>query len=50
MNPEARSSIDTLLTTLKAELAQPGTSLLPLLAVMSRFLGASVDTTREPRC
>ena len=37
MNTEARSSIDTLLTTLKSELAQPGRSLLPLLASMSRF-------------
>ena len=41
MNPEAkadaRTSIDNLLDTLKAELAQPGKSLLPLLGVMSRF-------------
>ena len=37
MNAEARSSIDTLLTTLKESLAQPGRSLLPLLASMSRF-------------
>ena len=37
MNAEARSSIDTLLTTLKESLAQPGKSLLPLLASMSRF-------------
>jgi antirestriction protein ArdC len=37
MNTEARSSIDTLLTTLKERLAQPGQSLLPLLGVMSRF-------------
>jgi antirestriction protein ArdC len=37
MNTEARSSIDTLLNTLKERLAQPGTSLLPLLGVMSRF-------------
>lgn len=37
MNAEARSSIDTLLTTLKERLAQPGTSLLPLLTTMSRF-------------
>ena len=37
MNTEARSSIDTLLTTLKERLAQPGTSLLPLLTTMSRF-------------
>jgi len=35
--PEARSSIDTLLSTLKERLAQPGTSLLPLLNTMSRF-------------
>jgi hypothetical protein len=50
MNAEARTQIDDLLATLKSELATPGTSPLPLLAVMSRFLGASVDTTREPRC
>ena len=37
MNTEARSSIDTLLTTLKESLAQPGKSLLPLLTSMSRF-------------
>jgi antirestriction protein ArdC len=37
MNTEARSSIDTLLTTLKERLAQPGQSLLPLLGTMSRF-------------
>jgi antirestriction protein ArdC len=37
MNTEARSSIDNLLTTLKERLAQPGTSLLPLLTTMSRF-------------
>jgi len=37
MNAEARTSIDTLLTTLKERLAQPGTSLLPLLTTMSRF-------------
>jgi antirestriction protein ArdC len=37
MNTEARSSIDTLLTTLKESLAQPGRSLLPLLTSMSRF-------------
>jgi antirestriction protein ArdC len=37
MNTEARSSIDNLLTTLKESLAQPGRSLLPLLASMSRF-------------
>ena len=37
MNTEVRSSIDTLLTTLKERLAQPGTSLLPLLTTMSRF-------------
>jgi antirestriction protein ArdC len=37
MNTEARNSIDNLLATLKAELAQPGKSLLPLLASMSRF-------------
>ena len=37
MNTEVRTSIDTLLTTLKERLAQPGTSLLPLLNTMSRF-------------
>jgi antirestriction protein ArdC len=37
MNTEARTSIDTLLTTLKERLAQPGQSLLPLLGTMSRF-------------
>lgn len=37
MNTEARTSIDTLLTTLKESLAQPGKSLLPLLTSMSRF-------------
>jgi len=37
MNTEAQTSIDNLLATLKAELAQPGKSLLPLLGVMSRF-------------
>jgi antirestriction protein ArdC len=37
MNAEARTSIDTLLTTLKESLAQPGQSLLPLLTSMSRF-------------
>ena len=37
MNTEARTSIDTLLTTLKESLAQPGQSLLPLLTSMSRF-------------
>jgi antirestriction protein ArdC len=37
MNSEARSSIDSLLTTLKERLAQPGQSLLPLLGTMSRF-------------
>jgi antirestriction protein ArdC len=37
MNAEVRNSIDTLLTTLKERLAQPGTSLLPLLTTMSRF-------------
>ena len=37
MNTEARSSIDNLLATLKESLAQPGRSLLPLLASMSRF-------------
>ena len=37
MNAEARTAIDTLLTTLKERLAQPGQSLLPLLGTMSRF-------------
>jgi antirestriction protein ArdC len=37
MNAEARNSIDNLLATLKAELAQPGRSLIPLLTSMSRF-------------
>ena len=37
MNAEARTSIDTLLTTLREQLAQPGQSLLPLLGAMSRF-------------
>ena len=37
MNPEARSSIDNLLSTLRESLAQPGKSLLPLLTSMSRF-------------
>jgi antirestriction protein ArdC len=37
MNTEARTSIDTLLTTLRDELGKPGHSLLPLLGVMSRF-------------
>ena len=34
---EARTSIDTLLITLREQLAQPGKSLLPLLTSMSRF-------------
>jgi antirestriction protein ArdC len=37
MNTNARTQIDTLLATLKTELAQPGQSLIPLLAVMSHF-------------
>ena len=37
MNTEVRSSIDTPHPTLKERLAQPGTSLLPLLNTMSRF-------------
>jgi antirestriction protein ArdC len=37
MNTEARSSIDSLLSTLRESLAQPGKSLLPLLTSMSRF-------------
>ena len=43
MNFDARTSIDNLLTTLKAELAQPGRSLLPLLGVMSRFTKYSLS-------
>jgi antirestriction protein ArdC len=43
MNTEARTSIDNLLATLKAELAQPGKSLLPLLGVMSRFTKYSLS-------
>jgi antirestriction protein ArdC len=43
MNAEARTSIDNLLTTLKAELAQPGQSLMPLLGVMSRFTKYSLS-------
>ena len=43
MNFNARTSIDNLLTTLKAELAQPGRSLLPLLGVMSRFTKYSLS-------
>jgi hypothetical protein len=37
MNADNRRTIDTLLDDLKERLAQPGTSLLPLLTVMSRF-------------
>jgi antirestriction protein ArdC len=37
MNTEARTSIDTLLTTLKTELAQSGKSMIPLLTSMSHF-------------
>ena len=37
MNTEDRSTIDNLLATLKAELAQPGQSMIPLLTSMSRF-------------
>lgn len=43
MNFDPRTSIDNLLTTLKAELAQPGKSLLPLLGVMSRFTKYSLS-------
>jgi antirestriction protein ArdC len=42
MNAEARTSIDTLLTTLREQLAQPGQSLLPLLGVMSRLMKYSL--------
>ncbi len=37
MNATARTQIDELLATLRMELASPSASLLPLLAVMSRF-------------
>jgi len=37
MTTTARDSIDALLETLKARLAEPGHSLIPLLGVMSRF-------------
>ena len=37
MNADTRRTIDTLLDELKTRLAIPGQSLLPLLAVMSRF-------------
>ncbi len=37
MNATARPQLDDLLATLKTELATPGTSLLPLLTLMSRF-------------
>ena len=43
MNVDARTSIDNLLATLKAELAQPGKSILPLLGVMSRFAKYSLS-------
>jgi len=43
MNLDARTSIDNLLATLKAELAQPGKSLLPLLGVMSRLMKYSLS-------
>jgi antirestriction protein ArdC len=43
MNFDARTSVDNLLATLKAELAQPGKSLLPLLGVMSRFAKYSLS-------
>jgi antirestriction protein ArdC len=43
MNLDARTSIDNLLAMLKAELAQPGKSLLPLLGVMSRFAKYSLS-------
>jgi antirestriction protein ArdC len=43
MNAEARTSIDHLLSTLKAELAQPGQSLIPLLTTMSRFTRYSLS-------
>jgi len=43
MNAEARTSIDHLLNTLKAELAQPGQSLIPLLKTMSRFTRYSLS-------
>ena len=37
MNTEIRTTVDRLLEDLKARLAAPGTSLLPLLTTMSRF-------------
>jgi antirestriction protein ArdC len=37
MNSATKPSIDDLLKTLKAKLAEPGTSLLPVLSTMSRF-------------
>lgn len=37
MTATTRDSIDTLLETLKARLAEPGHSLIPLLGLMSRF-------------
>ena len=37
MTATTRDSIDTLLATLKARLAEPGHSLIPLLGLMSRF-------------
>jgi antirestriction protein ArdC len=37
MNAEIRTTVDRLLEDLKARLAAPGTSLLPLLTTMSRF-------------
>jgi hypothetical protein len=40
---DARTTIDTLLATLKSELAQPGRSLLPLLGIMSRFTKYSLS-------
>ena len=46
MNTEARNSIDNLLATLKAELAQPGRSLIPLLTSISRFPKYSLSNQR----
>jgi antirestriction protein ArdC len=37
MNAEIRTTVDRLLEDLKTRLAEPGTSLLPLLTTMSRF-------------
>ncbi len=43
MNAAARTQIDDLLTTLKAELTRPGQSLIPLLTTMGRFTRYSLS-------